>query len=379
MNEERFETVIIGGGQAGLSVGYHLAAQGREFVILDSGRRVGDNWRAHWDSLRLYTPARYDGLPGMKFPAPRWSFPGKDAMGDFLAAYAERYRLPVRTGARVRQVRPDRDGDGYRVTLDGGELRAENVVVATGTFGRKPYVPAFAEELDPGVCQLHSASYRNDAQLRPGPVLVVGASHSGADIAFEASARHRTVLCGRDTGQIPFRLGSRPMRAVAPLLWLVAGHVLTVRTPVGRKAAAEIRAHGGPLLRVRSADLAAAGVERVTDRMAGVRGGRPLLDGGRVLDVANVVWCTGFRQDFGWIDIPVFRADGWPEETCGIVAASPGLYFAGLSFQRAFSSMLVGGAGRDARIVARHIAARERPTARRSGTAGRRTRAVTAA
>ncbi|WP_329499995.1 hypothetical protein [Kitasatospora herbaricolor] len=169
------------------------------------------------------------------------------------------------------------------------------------------------------------------------------------------------------------------MRAVAPLLWLVAGHVLTVRTPVGRKAAAEIRAHGGPLLRVRSADLAAAGVERVTDRMAGVRGGRPLLDGGRVLDVANVVWCTGFRQDFGWIDIPVFRADGWPEESCGIVAASPGLYFAGLSFQRAFSSMLVGGAGRDARIVARHIAARECSTARRTGTAGQRTRAVTAA
>ncbi|MFD0263098.1 flavin-containing monooxygenase [Kitasatospora indigofera] len=387
MTEERFETVIIGGGQAGLSVGYHLAAQGREFVILEGGRRVGDNWRVHWDSLRLYTPARYDGLPGMKFPAPRWSFPGKDAMGDFLTAYAERYRLPVRTEARVRRLR--RDGDGYRVSLgdgDGdGELRADNVVVATGTFGREPYVPSFAEELDPGIRRLHSASYRNEAQLRPGPVLVVGASHSGADIAFEAAARHRTVLCGRDTGQIPFRLGSRPMRAVAPLLWLVAGHLLTVRTPIGRKAAAEIRVHGGPLLRVRSADLAAAGVERVTDRMTGVRGGRPVLAGGRVLDVANVVWCTGFRQDFSWIDIPVFREDGWPEESCGIVAASPGLYFAGLSFQRAFSSMLVGGAGRDARIVARHIAARERPTAGRTartgtpGSAGRRPGAVTAA
>ncbi|MCX5209063.1 NAD(P)/FAD-dependent oxidoreductase [Kitasatospora sp. NBC_00240] len=374
MNEERFETVIIGGGQAGLSVGYHLAARGREFVILDGGRQVGDNWRAHWDSLRLYTPARYDGLPGMKFPGPRWSFPGKDAMGDFLAAYAERYRLPVRTGARVRQVRPD--GDGYRVTVGDGELRAENVVVATGTFGREPYVPSFARELDAGIRQLHSASYRNDAQLRSGPVLVVGASHSGADIAYEASGRHRTVLCGRDTGQIPFRLGSRPMRAVAPLLWLLAGHVLTVRTPVGRKAAAEIRAHGGPLLRVRSADLAAAGVERVTDRMAGVRDGRPLLDGGRVLDVANVVWCTGFRQDFSWIDIPVFRADGWPEEDCGIVAASPGLYFAGLSFQRAFSSMLVGGAGRDARIVAKHIAAREPSAAGRAGSARPRAGAV---
>ncbi|MFF3598371.1 flavin-containing monooxygenase [Kitasatospora indigofera] len=387
MTEEHFETVIIGGGQAGLSVGYHLAAQGREFVILEGGRRVGDNWRVHWDSLRLYTPARYDGLPGMKFPAPRWSFPGKDAMGDFLTAYAERYRLPVRTEARVRRLR--RDGGGYRVSLgdgDGdGELRADNVVVATGTFGREPYVPSFAEELDPGIRRLHSASYRNEAQLRPGPVLVVGASHSGADIAFEAAARHRTVLCGRDTGQIPFRLGSRPMRAVAPLLWLVAGHLLTVRTPIGRKAAAEIRVHGGPLLRVRSADLAAAGVERVTDRMTGVRGGRPVLAGGRVLDVANVVWCTGFRQDFSWIDIPVFREDGWPEESCGIVAASPGLYFAGLSFQRAFSSMLVGGAGRDARIVARHIAARERPTAGRTartgtpGSAGRRPGAVTAA
>jgi len=358
MNAERFETVIIGGGQAGLCVGYHLAKRGREFVILDGNRRIGDNWRVQWDSLRLYSPARYDGLPGMRFPAPRWSFPGKDQVGDYLAAYAERFRLPVRTGVRVDRV--SRNGAGYVIEAGDSRLYADNVVVATGTFGRTPYIPGFASELDPRILQLHSCRYKNQSQLREGPVLVVGASHSGADIAYESGPGHRTVLCGRDTGQIPFRLESRGMRLVFPVLWQIADHLLTTGTPIGRKLGPEIRTHGGPLLRVRAADLAAVGVERVTDRMAGVRDGMPLLDGGRVLEVANVVWCTGFRQDFGWIAAPGIGADGWPEEKLGIVAASPGLYFAGLAFQRAFSSMLIGGAGRDAEIVAKHIAARER-------------------
>jgi putative flavoprotein involved in K+ transport len=360
----RVETVVIGAGQAGLSTGYHLARRGREFVILDACQRVGDNWRSHWDSLRLYSPARAAALPGMRFPAPPASYPTKDQMADFLETYASTFELPVRTGVRVSRVTSE-DG-GYLVSTDGPSFRCDNVVVASGTFGRTPYVPDFAGLLDPGILQLHSSAYKNPAQLRPGGVLVVGASHSGGDIAYEAgTAGHPTVLSGRIHGQVPFDIEGRPAQVIFPVLLFVAKHLLTIRTPLGRKIRPEVRAHGGPLIRVKRADLAGVGVEMVPARTVGVRHGQPVLDDRRVLDVANVVWCTGFRQDFSWIDVPVIGADGWPLETRGVVASSPGLYFAGLAFQYAFASMLVGGAGRDAEYVVKHLCGR-RPAAERA-------------
>ncbi|MEE2034544.1 flavin-containing monooxygenase [Rhodococcus chondri] len=361
---EYIDTVVIGAGQAGLSVGYHLARKGRRFVIVDAHSRIGDNWRCHWDSLRLYSPAGYDGLPGMAFPAPKHSFPSKDEVADYLEAYAERFDLPVRGSTRVRKV--SEDDDHYVVDCtdaDGSPRRlvARNVVVAAGTFGRTPALPAFASELDPAIRQLHSSEYRNPTQLQDGPVLVVGASHSGGDIAFEVGRTHPTILCGRDTGQIPVPLESRRMQLLFPILWFVAGRVMSLRTPIGRKLREEERNHGAPLLRVKRQDLAALGVERVTDRMTGVVGGRPVLGDGRVVDVANVVWCTGFRHDFGWIDLPVTGPDGWPLEERGTVPTAPGLYFTGLAFQSSFRSMLVGGAGADARAVVEHLVAHRVP------------------
>jgi putative flavoprotein involved in K+ transport len=366
---EHTETVVIGAGQAGLSVGYHLARRGRPFVILDANKNVGDNWRRHWDSLRLYSPARYDGLPGLPFPAPAWSWPGKDQVADYLAAYAQKFELPVRTGTTVTGL--SRPNGRYAVTTADRVIEAHNVVVASGTFGR-PSTPGFAPDLDPAIRQLHSSRYRNPSQLRDGPVLVVGAAHSGADVAYEvARAGHPTVLSGRNTGQVPFRIESPAGRFVLPVVFFVWNHVLTLRTPVGRKLRPEIRAHGGPLVRYRAGDLAEAGVERVFARTAGVRDGKPVLDDGRVLDVTNVVWCTGFKQNFGWIDLPVVGADGWPLEERGVVPSSPGLYFCGLAFQYAFTSMLVGGIGRDAEHVARHIATRSpRPAERGAATRG---------
>jgi putative flavoprotein involved in K+ transport len=352
---DRFETVIIGGGQAGLSVGHHLAKRDRSFVILDANERVGDNWRRHWDSLRLYSPARLDGLPGMPFPAPAWSFPTKDQTADYLEQYATRFDLPIRKGTCVKEV--STNGNGYLVTCRDRRFEAENVVVATGTFGR-PHTPAFAAELDPAIVQLHSCEYKNPSQLRDGPVLVVGAAHSGADVAMDVVGDHATVLCGRDTGQVPFDIEGRPGRAIWRMLSFLARRVLTTRTPIGRKMRGEIRSHGGPLLRFKRADLEAAGVERVTARAVGVRDGLPLLDDGRALDVANVIWCTGFKQDFSWIELPVTGEDGWPQEKRGVVPSAPGLYFTGLAFQYAFSSMLILGAGRDAEHVAKHIIAR---------------------
>jgi putative flavoprotein involved in K+ transport len=355
---EKFETVIIGAGQAGLAIGYHLAQRDRSFVILEANDRVGDNWRKRFDSLRLYSPARYDGLPGWPVPLDPWAFPTKDEIADYLEAYAQRFELPVITGAGVDSLR--RDGDGYVVRAGAHRFAADNVVVASGTF-QEPKLPEFAGELDPAITQMHSNEYRNPSQLQDGPVLVVGCSHSGADIALEVAASHPTVLSGRVHGEVPFDIESRAARRVFPVLWFLANRVLTVKTPLGRKARPHIRAGGGPLLRVKRAHLLAAGVERTDARVAGVRDGKPVLDDGRVLDVANVIWCTGFGKDVSWIEIPVTGEDGWPEQTRGVVESSPGLYFVGLPFLQAFASMLVGGVGRDAERVARHIAGRRAP------------------
>lgn len=361
MDTTHIETVVIGAGQAGLAAGYHLQRRGRPFVILDASSRIGDNWRRQWDSLRLYSPAKYDGLPGLPFPARKWSFPGKDDVGDYLETYARTFELPVQLGTRVTSLDPH--GEGFRVTTGRGTRTCDNVVVASGTFGRTPNVPDVAADLDASILQLHSSEYRRPGQLRDGPVLVVGASHSGCDIAFEVAESRPTILAGRDCGQIPPRLESPAMHAIFPALIFAWRHVLTRRTPMGRKVMAEVRRHGGPMLRVKRSDLADRGVERVTSRIEEVRDGLPVVDG-TPREVATVVWATGFRQTFDWIHLPILGEDGWPREMRGVVPEADGLFFCGLSFQYAFSSMLLAGAGRDANLVADRIAARTRRSAR---------------
>jgi putative flavoprotein involved in K+ transport len=203
---ERIETVIIGGGQSGLSTGYHLQKRGLPFVILDANERVGDAWRKRWDSLRLFTPRRFDGLRGMPFPGRGHWMPTKDQMAEYLESYAVRFELPVRTGVRVGRL--SRDGDSFGVETAGGRLEAAQVVVATGAY-QNPKVPAFAAELDPGIVQLHSVDYRNPSQLREGGVLVVGVGNSGADISIELAQTHPTWLAGKQSGHIPVRIDSR--------------------------------------------------------------------------------------------------------------------------------------------------------------------------
>src|ERR671915_1129290 len=275
---EHFETVIIGGGQAGLATAYHLAQRDRSIVVLEGNDRIGDNWRNHYDSLRLYSPARFNALPGWAGPMEPWAYPTKDEIADYLEAYAERFELPVIAGVRVDRLR--RDGDRYVVRAGAHRFTADNVVVASGTF-QEPVVPALAAALDPAIRQLHSSEYRRPSQLLPGPVLVVGASHSGADIALELAADHPTVLSGRVNGELPFDIEGRAARVLLPVLWRVANHVLTMRTPIGRKVRPKVRAHGGPLLRVKRSDLRAAGVEHVEERVEDVRDGLPVLADGR--------------------------------------------------------------------------------------------------
>ena len=356
MSTEHIETVIVGGGQAGLAAGYHLKHRGREFVILDAGERVGDPWRNRWPSLRLYSPAKLDGLPGMPFPAPPSSWPTTNEFADYLESFAARFELPVRSGIHVDRLSKERGS--FVVEAGAQQFAADNVVVATGVM-QAPVVPEFAKELDLRITQLHSFEYRGPEQLQDGPVLVVGAAHSGSDIAHEVVASHATILVGRDTGQTPVPLVSRRMQLAWPVLRFLATRVLTVDTPIGRKVKPEIRAHGGPLIRYKTPDLVAAGVERVYARMAAVEDGRPVLDDGRVLDVTNVIWCTGFRPDYSWIDLPLEYEGGYPKQYRGAVERHPGLYFLGMLFLHSFSSMLVLGAGRDSKRVVDHLVARE--------------------
>jgi putative flavoprotein involved in K+ transport len=351
---ERFETVIVGGGQAGLAFGYHLAEMGRPFVILDAHERIGDSWRKRWDSLRVYTPARYSSLPGWPFPAPPRSYPTKDGVADYLEAYAARFELPVRTGVQVDRL--SRDNGRYLLASGERRFEADNVVVASGSYQRLR-VPAFASELDPRILQLESTQYRNPSQLVDGGVLVVGAANSGAEIALEVARTHKTWLSGRHPGNEPTSAGSFWDRLLMPLFWFVISDVLTVKNPVGRKFRSKFLTMAAPLARVKPKDLEAAGVARVP-RTAGARDGLPVLEDGRVLDVSNVIWCTGFRADFGWIDLPVLGEDGEPVHDRGVVAAEPGLFFVGRPFQFGFTSSLIGGVGRDAGQLAELIASR---------------------
>ena len=361
-DSERFDTLIIGGGQAGLTAGYYLARQDRPFVILDANERVGDAWRKRWDSLRLFTPASFSRLPGLPIPAPAWSFPTKDELADYLESYAEQFELPVRTGVNV-------DGlsrvDG-RFVVSAGELRfeADNVIVATGAH-KVPKVPDFVPELDPRIVQLHSSEYRNPSQLQEGDVLLVGAGNSGAELAVELSQTRGCWLAGPTTGEIPVRHGTLPARLGFRVFRFFGHRVLRVDTRIGRKLGPKLIAKGDPLIRTRMKDLVAAGVEHVP-RVVGVRDGLPMLEDDRVLEVANVVWCTGFRTDFRWIDLAVFNDEGEPVHYRGVVESEPGLYFLGLVFLYSFSSDVLPGRGRDAEYIAKHIGARRprpKPTA----------------
>jgi putative flavoprotein involved in K+ transport len=354
---EHFETIVIGGSQSGLTVGYYLAQQGREFLILDANERVGDAWRNRWDSLRLFTPAKFSRLPGMKIPgASAWYFVTKDELADYLDRYARRFRLPVRTGVTVDGLTK---ADGWFV-VSAGDLRfeAQNVIVATGAF-RIPKLPTFAPELDPRIVSFPSSEYRGPAQLAEGDVLVVGAGNSGAEIAYELAETRRCLLAGKSPGQIPVPHGSLRFRPGFRLFRFFGHRIVRVDTAVGRKLGPKLVAKGDPLIRRREQDLAAVGVERV-GRVVGVERGLPVLEDGRVVDVPNVIWCTGFRTDFSWIDLPVFDGDGQPEHYRGVVESEPGLYFLGFVFQYSFSSDALPDRGRDARYIAKHIAGRRR-------------------
>lgn len=348
------DTLIVGGGQAGLAMGYWLAQEGSSFLIVDENARTGDSWRQRWDSLRLFTPGKYDGLPGAPFPGDRLSFPTKDELADYPEDYGRRFDLPIVHNVRVDGLASD--GDGFHVTSGQRSWRARNVVIATGGY-RVPKTPAFAGELSADILQLHSQDYKNPSQLQPGPVLVVGLGNSGAEIAMEVSGSHPTVVAGAPGGELPVRHGRAAARFVLPVIRFAGLHVLTLDTPVGRKVAPKFMQKAAPLIRTRTKELRAAGVE-LLPRVTGVRDGYPEVGGDfQTVKPANVIWCTGYRDDYSWVRVPVVDGAGRLLQKRGVVADVPGVFFIGQEFLFAAASATLPGVGRDARYLARRVAA----------------------
>jgi putative flavoprotein involved in K+ transport len=362
-DREPLDVLVVGAGQAGLALGHHLARRGADFLLVDAGPDVGHSWRSRWDSLRLFSPAEYDSLPGLPFPAPAGTHPTKDEVADYLAAYAAHFRLPVRLDSPVRRLH--RDGDGvFAATTPTGTLRARQVVVATGPF-QTPHVPAVACRLDRLVPQFHSAEYRNPTQVPgDGRVLVVGAANSGLQIAAELVAtRPVTVAAGTRPTELPQRIGGRDLFS-----WLDAVGFFTV--PTGSRIARRLRARGDLVIGTRSRTLRRRGVE-FRPRLTDLAGRTASFADGSTLDVDAVVWATGYRSDHSWLHVPGVVVDGVVRHTAGVTDV-PGLSFLGLPWQTCRGSALLGFVGADAAALADRLvtgADRTEPSRPRPATA----------
>ena len=352
---ERIDTLVIGGGQAGLAAGYHLKRAGVPFVIVDANQRTGDSWRNRWDSLRLFTPNRFNSLPGLTIPGEDWGFPTKDELADYLESYATHFELPIRRGVRINHL--GRAGDEFVASADDRAFTARNVIVAMASY-QEPKTPGFAERLDPEIFQIHAHDYRNPTQLREGEVLVVGLGNSGAEIAKELAEHRRVRLSGEPSAVQPFHPERLSGRLLMPIVGpVILNRLLTTSTPMGRRARSKLLHKAAPLLRVKPKDLVAAGVERVR-RVTGVVDGYPQLEDGSVLEVPNVVWCTGYGPGFSWIDLPVFDENGEVDHERGIARGVPGLYFIALKFLYSLLSDTLLAVGRDAGYVVDHLTRR---------------------
>ena len=342
------DVLVIGGGQAGLAMGYHLAQSGQSFQIVDAGAEIGGTWRSRWDSLRLFTSGRYDNLPGLPFPAAPDTYPGKDDVADYLQAYAARFDLPVRLDTKVTSLA--RSGGGYVAKAGGEALEARQVVVATGPF-QVPFIPPIAAELDPGVHQIHSAHYRRPQSVPPGKVLVVGAANSGCQIARELAATHRVEL---SVGQ---RIPAIPQRPLGRDIWTWATALrldkVTADSRLGKRLAGRDQVIGpGPRRLARRHGI------RIRPRATSAAGRTVTFADGTAAPYDVVIWATGFTADHSWIDIPdVTDKQGHILHTRG-VTPSPGLYLLGLTWQHTRGSALLGWVAADAAFLAGQITRR---------------------
>ncbi len=344
---ESLDVLVIGAGQAGLAMGYHLRQRGLTFLILDAAQELGSAWRSRWDSLRLFTPAEFDALPGTRFPAPAGSYPGKDQVADYLTAYAEIHALPVRLGTRVTRLQ--RVDDGFLAETTAGDVRARQVVVAAGPFQRA-YTPDVSASLAASVHQLHSAEYRNPAQLPQGSrVLVVGAGNSGLQIAAELAETHEVTLSiGSRPPRLPQRLFGRDL-----FFWLDRTGLMQVRST--SRLARRIQAKGDVVIGTSLRVLRTRGVQ-VRPRLTQASGRSAEFEDGAVVEVDAVVWATGYRPDYRWIDVEGVVVDGAIRHENGFTDVA-GLHVLGLPWQTTRGSALLGFVAADAELLATAISA----------------------
>jgi putative flavoprotein involved in K+ transport len=345
---EPLDVAVIGAGQAGLALGHHLAKRGARFLMLDAAPAIGHSWRSRWDSLRLFSPARYDSLPGLPFPAAADTHPSKDEVADYLRDYAQHFGLPVRLNCPVTRLHRDDDGC-FALSTPSGTVRARQVVIATGPF-QTPRVPALATELDADLPQLHSAAYRNPGQLPvSGRVLVVGAANSGLQIAGELADRCQvSVAVGSKPPELPQRIAGRDL-----FFWLTKTRFFTV--PASSRIARRLRKRGDLVIGTRSRDLRDRGVD-FRSRLTGFTGRTARFADGSTAVVDAVIWATGYRPDYSWLHVPGVVVDDQVRHHGGVTDV-PGLYFLGLPWQTCRGSALLGFVGDDADRIATRIAA----------------------
>jgi putative flavoprotein involved in K+ transport len=354
------DVVVIGGGQSGLAIAWHLKQQQRRFVVLDAGPEVGHVWRSRWQSLRLFTPAQYDALPGTPFPAAADTYPTKDEVADYLRDYAGQHDLPVRCNSAVQRL--ERVGQVFVITTSGGEWLARQVVVATGGFQRA-FVPDHAAQLHPSVVQTHSSAYSSPADLPAGRVLVVGGGNSGLQIAAELTRTHEVHLAlGSATQRVPQRLLGKDL-----FWWFTKAGLM--RKPADSRLARRVRARGEMTVGTSASEVQQLGAT-THGRVEATSGRQVSFAAGTTIEVDAVVWATGYRSSYHWVDVPGFVVDGKVAQTRGVTDV-PGLYVLGLPWQHTRGSSLLGFVKHDAEYVAERVqqrAVRRSPLQRWQGT-----------
>ena len=406
MAAEKVETLVIGGGQAGLAVSGHLGKRGKEHLLIER-RRIAERWRAErWDSLVANGPAWHDRFPDLAFKCDGDAFATRDEIVQYLEDYAKQNRSPVRTGVEVTALHRNSDGT-FRAETAQGLIEAKNVVVATGPF-QKPIMPVMVPD-SAGITQVHSANYRNPAQLPEGAVLVVGAGSSGAQIAEELRRAGRKVYLSVGPHDRPPRayrgkdfvwwlgaLGKWNAKTIAPGMEHVTiavsgaygGHTVDFRR----------LAHGGITLVGRTDGFADGKMSFAGDLRANIERGdanylsvldeadahiaankldfppepdarklaampdcalNPILSLDlRQAGITSIIWSTGYALDFGWIKFDAFDEKGRPAHERGVSTKVPGLYFLGLAWLSRRASPFIWGVWHDADHIAETIAAR---------------------